>query len=453
MQKFLFHWGNFIKMEKLKKTKVSVIGLGFVGLSLSVVNANYGFQTIGIDIDKEKIEKLKKGIPDFFEPQLDKILKDSLKKKTLSFSEDLNDILQSDITFITVGTPSTPKGKIDLKNLKNVIKKLSKILNHKKKKHLIVIKSTIIPTTTIDTIIPYFDKNSNVKIVMNPEFLREGNAINGLIKPHLIVIGCNEKNGCNELSNYYKKFYKKLPEILETDLTTAEMIKYTNNVFLATKISFINTIANICQNIPNVDVNKIAYGIGRDSRIGSEFLHAGPGFGGSCLPKDLSALIDFSNKFGNANNLLKAVEDVNKIQPTRIIKMMEELGIKNKQNISILGLSFKRDTDDIREAISNKVVNLLLKRGMKINVHDPMALDNFKRKYGTKINYFNSVNQCLKNTHCCIILTDWSEYKKLKENTFLKYMKKNNLIDAKRILNPQKFSKMNYRGVGLGKRK
>ena len=437
-------------MKKLQKPKISVIGLGFVGLSLSVVNANYGFQTIGIDIDKKKLEKVKNGDPDFFEPQLDKFLKDALKKKTLSFSGNLSEVLQSDITFITVGTPSTSKGKIDLKNLKNVVKELSQILKKRNKKHLIVIKSTVIPTTTHDTILPYFHSNSNVKIVMNPEFLREGNAINDLIKPHLIVVGCKDKKGCSELNDYYKKFYAKLPEILETDLTTAEMIKYTNNVFLATKISFINTIANICQNLPNVDVNKIAYGIGRDSRIGSEFLHAGPGFGGSCLPKDLSALIDFSNKFGNANNLLKAVEDVNKIQPKRVIKMMDDLGIRNRQKIAILGLAFKRDTDDIREAISNKVVNILLKKGMKINVHDPMALENFKRKFGNKINYCNSVPECLKDTHCCIILTDWNEYKKLKEFTFLKHMKKYNLIDAKRILNPQKFLNMNYRGVGLG---
>ena len=201
------------------------------------------------------------------------------------------------------------------------------ILKKKNKKHLIVIKSTVIPTTTHDTILPYFHSNSNVKIVMNPEFLREGNAINDLIKPHLIVVGCKDKKGCSELNDYYKKFYAKLPEILETDLTTAEMIKYTNNVFLATKISFINTIANICQNLPNVDVNKIAYGIGRDSRIGSEFLHAGPGFGGSCLPKDLSALIDlgFSEDQINvlAENKIKTVDDVAELAVDELLDIVK----------------------------------------------------------------------------------------------------------------------------------
>lgn len=434
----------------MKKIRISIIGLGFVGLSLAVVNANLGFKTVGIDIDKEKLRKISNGKPDFFEPNVEKILKNSIKKKTISFSNKLEKILETDLTFVTVGTPSTTNGEINLKNLQNVVSQLSKILKKKKSKHLVVIKSTVIPTTTSKIILPYF-KNNNVIVNTNPEFLREGNAINDLIHPHLIVIGGNAQNDQKLLKNYYKEFYQKLPEVLETDFTTAEMIKYSNNVFLATKISFINTIANICQKLPFVDVNQIAYAIGKDPRIGSQFLQAGPGFGGSCLPKDLSALIKFSEKFGNTNKLLHAVEDVNKIQPSRVIQLLENMGVKNKKNrIAILGLSFKKDTDDIRESVSTKIVKSLLKKKFQINVHDPLAIQNFEKIFKSKINYFQKISDCIKNVDCCIILTDWEEYTKLTPTIFLKNMRTKNIIDARRVLESKKFGKLNFKAMGLG---
>jgi len=303
----------------MKKPKISIVGLGFVGLTLAVVNAKNGFYTIGIDNNKTKLEKISSNKPDFYEPKLERYLKETVRKKKIFFSDKLKDILKTDITFLCVSTPSTSQGKIDLSQLKKVALSLAKLLKNKKTKHLLVIKSTVIPSTTSKTILPIFKKMKNVRIVVNPEFLREGNAIKDLENPHLIVIGETDKKDGNDLEKYYKLFYKKLPEIIRTDLNTAEMIKYSNNAFLATKISFINSIANICQHIPNVDVNKIAYAIGKDSRIGPQFLKAGPGFGGSCLPKDLSALIEFTNKFGKINNLLKAVRDVNELQPNQII--------------------------------------------------------------------------------------------------------------------------------------
>ena len=436
----------------MKKIKISIVGLGFVGLSLAAVNCKEEFLTIGIDIDKKKLEKLRKGIPDIFEPKLEDYLKNGLKKKTIVFSENIKEVLKTDITFVTVGTPSNSDGKINLDNLKKVISKLSKILEQKKKKHLIVVKSTVLPTTTTEIVLPFFKNNPNVNIVTNPEFLREGRAIRDLLEPHLIVIGCQEKKYCTQLLNYYKEFYKKLPEIIETDLTTAEMIKYTNNVFLATKISFINTIANICQNLPFVDVNQIAKAIGKDSRIGSEFLHAGPGFGGSCLPKDLSALIGFSNKYGKTNQLLKAVQDVNKSQPKKVIKMIEEMNLSKNCKISILGLAFKRDTDDIRDSISIQVVKDLLKEKYKIKVHDPLAIPNFQAIFKDKVEYCNTIGGCLKDSECCVILTDWNEYKKLKPSIFLNNLIRKNIIDAKRILEPSKFSKMNFKAIGLGEK-
>jgi len=291
----------------------------------------------------------------------------------------------------------------------------------------------------------------SVDIVSNPEFLREGNAINDVLEPHLIVIGENSKKAGNLLEEYYRKFYKTLPEIIHTDITSAELIKYANNSFLATKISFINSLANICQNLPGTDVNTIAEAIGKDPRIGPLFLQAGPGFGGSCLPKDLSALINFSNKFEKTNQLFKAVMSINQNQPRKVLNLFKEFNVLKKNKIvSILGLSFKKDTDDIREAVSIEITKLLLKKGIKVRVYDPMAMDNFKKLFKEKVKYCSSIDDCLIDSECCCVLTEWDSFKKIKPEKLEKLMKKPNVIDARRILNPKKFKNINFKAVGLG---
>jgi UDPglucose 6-dehydrogenase len=434
----------------MKNPSIGVIGLGFVGLTLAVVNAKKGFNTIAMDVNKTKIENYKKSNLDFFEPKLDYYSKQSIKKKKIFFTNNFEDISKADIIFVTVGTPSLKNGQINLSNLKSVILKLKKLFKNKKSKHLIVIKSTVIPTTTSNIIFKELKLLKNIGLVVNPEFLREGSAIDDLLTPHLIVIGSRNKKDANKLEDYYKLFYKKKIEIIKTDFSSAELIKYTNNAFLATKISFINSIANICQNIPNTDVNIISKAIGKDSRIGPLFLQAGAGFGGSCLPKDLNALINYSKKFDNVNSLFTAVKEVNDLQPKRIISLMKKDGILSKnKTVSILGLSFKKNTDDIRESISIKLVNHLLKHELEIKVHDPMAINNFKKIFSNKISYFNDVNECVKNSDCCIILTDWDEYKKLKVNDFKK-MKEKTIIDGRRILDATKFSSCNFKAIGLG---
>jgi len=410
-----------------------------------------GFCTIGIDIDLKKIQDFKLGKPSFFEPKLAEYLNESITKKMINFTDDFDSILKTDITFVTVGTPSSKNGHIELGYLKSAIKEILRVLKKKKTSHLLVIKSTIIPTTTSKHIFPKIKQNKNIHLVVNPEFLRESNAINDLMNPHLIVIGENDNKSGQRLVNYYKMFYNKLPEVIKTDFSSAELIKYANNAFLATKISFINSIANICQNIPNSDVKTIAYAIGKDPRIGSLFLNAGPGFGGSCLPKDLSALIKFSDNMNNTNSLLKEVKIINEKQPDNVINLMKKLKVfKKNKTISILGLSFKKDTDDIRYSVSIKIVNKLIKKGLKIRVHDPMAIDNFREIFGNKINYFTSIKKCLKDSDCCIILTDWDIYKKIGKKNFIKLMKTPKIIDAKRILKPKEFSEISFEALGLG---
>jgi len=439
----------------MKKIKISVVGLGFVGLSLVVVNAVRGFHTIGVDINEKKIRSLKSGKSDIFEPNLEKYLKKSLKSRNLEFTTDLRKaIMNSDLTFLTVGTPSTSLGTINLDFIKKATKQIHTILKEKSGYHVIVVKSTVIPQTTQLEILPILQDlidRKTVDVLVNPEFLREGSAINDLENPHLIVIGENNKKSGLFLEKYYRSFYSKLFEIIHTNLSTAEMIKYANNAFLATKISFINSIANICQKIPDADVTTVAAAIGKDPRIGSSFLNAGPGFGGSCLPKDLLALLKYSEKLGGTNTLLQAVKNVNDSQPKKIIELMKELKVCSRgKTVSILGLSFKKDTDDIRSAVSINVVKELTRRGLKVRVHDPMAMNNFKTIFRNRINYCIGVKECLTNSDCCIILTDWDEYKRLVPSTFERNMSNPNIIDTRRVLNPTKFSKLNFRAIGLG---
>jgi UDPglucose 6-dehydrogenase len=440
-------------MEK-KRLKISIIGLGFVGLSIAVTNAKKGFYTIGVDIDKNKINNLKRGIIPFYEPNLQDYLDAVVKGNSLIFTSDLKSaLLDSDLSFLCVGTPPAKDGKIDLSYIKSALKQIHSILKLKKK-HLLVVKSTVAPQTTQDVIIPMFKdliKKQSVNIVTNPEFLREGSAIKDVLEPHLIVIGEYDTKSGKILESYYKQFYKTLPEVIHTNITSAELIKYANNTFLATKISFINSLANICQNLPGTDVNTIAKAIGKDPRIGPLFLQAGPGFGGSCLPKDLSALINFSNKFEKTNELFKAVLSVNQTQPVKVLELLKNFNVlKKNKTVSILGLAFKKDTDDIRAAISIEITKLLLKKGLRIKVYDPMAMDNFRKLFKGKITYCSSIEQCLKDSDCCLILTEWGSFGKIKQDKFKKLMKIPNVIDARRILDPDKFSDINFKAVGLG---
>ena len=443
-------------MNELKKLRVSVIGLGFVGLSLAVTNAKKGFVTIGVDIEDKKISRLKNGNPYFFEPSLTNYLKSSLKSGKIQFTTEVKKaILETDITFLTVGTPLLSSGKIDLSYVKKASKEIKSILISKKKFHLVVIKSTLPPLTTSNVIFPIFKNLVNKKkmsLLVNPEFLREGYAIKDILNPHLIVIGEQDKKSGNILEEYYKDFYKTAPEIIRTSFSSAELIKYANNAFLATKISFINSIANLCQKIPDSDVNTISYSIGKDVRIGPLFLQAGPGFGGSCLPKDLVGIINFSKNLNIQNNFFQAVKEVNELQPKKIIELMKKMNLYNKRKvIAILGLAFKKDTDDVREAVSGKLIKKIISSGLNVKVHDPMAMNNFKKKFGDKITYCEKIKNCLENTDCCIILTEWDIYRNLKQKDFIKYMRTPNVIDARRILDPNKFTKINFVAIGRGK--
>ena len=366
------------------KNRISVVGLGFVGLSLAVANAKTGFETIGVDIDSKKIDCLEAGRPDFFEPDLEEILIDSIEQNMIRFTTDLDDAIHnSEITFLAVGTPLKNNGNVvDLSYVREAVKQIALSLKNKESFHLLAIKSTLPPLTTQTVIVPTFEKlieEEQLDVVVNPEFLREGSAITDVLRPHLIVIGSNGGRGSQILEEYYRNFHGTPPEIMHTSISTAEMIKYSNNAFLATKISFINTIGALCQDISGADVDVVARAIGKDPRIGSQFLRASPGFGGSCLPKDLAGLIRFSQEIRKKSDLFKAVKDVNDRQFMTVIEMMKDQGVLSEGNtVAILGLSFKGGTDDIREAVSIRIVENLLEYRLNVRVHDP------SRPYGTE---------------------------------------------------------------------
>jgi len=288
---------------------------------------------------------------------------------------------------------------------------------------------------------------------MNPEFLRQGSAFQDTLHPERIIIGENDKKSGSTLGNLYECFYRKpMPPVIRTTLSTAELIKYASNAMLATKISFINTIANICEKIPDADVKTVAVAMGLDKRIGPMFLDAGLGYGGSCFPKDVKALIACSKNFGYPPHLLESVEEVNKTQPLKAVHLCkQQLGNLKGKNISILGLAFKPDTDDMREARVVPIVNQLLREGAIVTIYDPVAILNARKIFRDKIRYAVSAIECIKNSDCCIIVTEWEEFKKLTPEDFIKNMKEPVLVDGRRIFNPQEFSqRLKFKAIGLG---
>ena len=434
---------------------ISVMGLGFVGLPLAVANARAGFNTIGVDVDDKKIDRLKACRPDFVEPDMDTMLRESVHRRKIRFTTDVDYAIQnSEMTFLAVGTPLTDNGGVDMSYVKKAVTQIALSLSGKENFHILVVKSTVPPLTTESLILPAFRdmiEDGLMDVVVNPEFLREGSAIADIQRPHLIVIGSNGGRGAAVMEEYYKNFYGTPQDIMHTGIPTAELIKYANNAFLATKISFINFTASLCQNIPGADVNTVARAIGKDPRIGPLFLQAGPGFGGSCLPKDLAGMINLSHEMGENPDLIRAVMNVNDRQLDAITDMMREQGMLVEGNTAaVLGLAFKSGTDDVREAVSVRVVHELLKCGMNVRVHDPMALQNFERMFGAKISYHASANGCLKDSDCCVILTDWAGYKTLRPHDFQMQMRTIGIIDAGRVLDAEKFRGMSFRAVGLG---
>ena len=438
---------------------ISIVGTGYVGLCTAVGFASRGYKVVASTHDPEKAELINKGIPPFFEYGLEEMLQKVVKKGYLKCLLDREEaVLKTGITIISVGTPSKPDGSINLRFIESSAQEIGEALNKKDAYHLVVVKSTVVPGTTENLVKPGIEKSSGKRcgvdfgLCMNPEFLREGSALYDTLHPDRIIIGEHDEKSGDVLESLYRDFLgEETPPMIRTNLPTAELIKYANNAFLATKISFINTVADICEKIPGADVTVIAEGVGLDKRISSLFLNAGLGYGGSCFPKDVKALIAFSKSLGYSPVLFNAVEDVNNVQPYQAIGLAKKLiGDLAGKRVAVLGLAFKPNTDDMREAVSIKVINKLLEEGASVVAYDPKAVINARYVFGDKIEYANSSIECLEDAECCIVVTEWEEFKQLEPEDFIKHMKNPLVIDGRRIYNPQKFSrKLKFAAIGL----
>lgn len=444
----------------MEKLKISVVGVGYVGLCTAVGFASRGFDVIAADNDLSKLEKLKTGITTFFEPRLPELLKEALASAKLSFIDDIERaISKTSLTFIAVGTPSKIDGSIDLQYVNSVAHEIGRALRNKHQRHIVVVKSTVVPGTTQNMIQSILEEESQMAcgegfwLCMNPEFLRQGCAFYDTFNPDRVIIGQYDKASGDTLQELYEEFYSgNVPPIIRTTLSTAELIKYTSNSLLATKISFINTIANISEKIPGADVKVVAKAVGLDKRIGPLFLDAGLGYGGSCFPKDVKALIAVSKQFNFKPDLLESVESINQTQPLRAVeKCKEQLGGLEGKNIAILGLAFKPNTDDMREARVIPIINQLLSEGAKIKAYDPVAFPQAKALFADKIEYSVSATACLKNADCAILVTEWDEFKTLRPDDFIQNMKNPIIVDGRRLYSPELFKqRMTYIGIGLG---
>ena len=430
-------------MNNLSTWKVSIFGLGYVGLSHAVAYALRGIKVVGFDVDREKIELVRKGVSPIKEPDVVKHLENLVKDGKIRVTEDHGDaVLSTNISFICVNTPPLQDGSADLSQVKSAISMIGEVLRDKEGFHLVVVNSTVPPSTTENVAKPLLEDISgkrvgeDIGLCFMPEFLREGSAVQDILNPWRIVIGEVDKKGGDVLHKFLLDVYRgKLPPLIRTSSVNAELIKYASNAFLAMRVSFINTIARLCELLPRANVDTVAYGIGLDPRIGTKYLKAGPGFGGICLPKDLRALIRTSEKVGYDPVLLKAIYKVNEEQMRHVVELVENVlgGLRNR-DVAVLGLAFKAGMDDVRESPAIRIVSYLVERGARVKVYDPLAMENAKNVLGSRVVYASSMYECIKNCDAAIIVTDWSEFKRLTFKDLKKYAKKPIIIDTKRIL-------------------
>ncbi|MDR7664589.1 UDP-glucose/GDP-mannose dehydrogenase family protein [Methanosarcina sp. Z-7115] len=424
--------------------KISVIGSGYVGSVTAACFAEVGHEVVCVDIDKKKMEQINAGIPPIYEEGLGELLRKYAGKRLIATNDYESAIRETDISFICVGTPSAEDGSIDLSIVRAATASIGAALAKKERYHVVVVKSTVVPETTEKFVLPVLEETSgkiagkDFGVAMNPEFLREGKAVYDFMHPDKIVIGAIDQKSGDLVSELYRTFECK---VTRSNPSTAEMIKYANNSLLATKISFANEIGNICKKL-GVDTYEVMEAVGKDSRISPKFLNSGAGFGGSCFPKDVKALIGKAKEIGYSPILLESVIGVNEKQPLLMIEILQrKIGDLKGKKITLLGLAFKNETDDIRESRSIPVIAELLRLGAKVSAYDPMATANMKRIFPT-IEYSGKAKDALESADACLVMTEWDEFKQL-ESEFAA-MKGKVVIDGRRVI---KAKSIDYEGL------
>lgn len=433
--------------------KIAVVGSGYVGLVTGACLANLGNVVICVDKDKKRVSTLKKGEVPFYEPGLPELVAQNIKAKRLSFSSDLAEaVLVSEIIFIAVGTPPKKGGEADISAVEAVARGIAKAIKSNKKKFFkVIVNKSTVPVGMGDIVTKILKKNgvseNKFSVVSNPEFLKEGSAVSDFMSPDRIVVGASNSRAFNVITELYRPLNA---HIIFTTVKSAELIKYASNSFLATKISFINEIAKICEKVGS-DVTEVAYGMGLDKRIGKQFLNAGLGYGGSCFPKDVSALTYLSKKSGVESKILKAVSSVNKEQISFFIEKIKDRFKKLRgKKIALLGLSFKPETDDLREAPSLKVVSELFKSGAKLHAYDPVAEESAKRIF-PKLEFSHDIYDAIRGVEAIVICTEWPEFRELDFAKVKKLVKTAIIFDGRNIYDRKRLSEAGIEYISVGR--
>jgi len=434
-----------------------VVGSGYVGLVTGACFAESGVNVTCVDVDADKIRQLKEGEIPIYEPGLGAMVKSNIEKKRLYFSTEINEYLdKSEVIFIAVGTPPGEDGSADLKHVLSVASDIGKAITH----YMVVVTKSTVPVGTSEkirnTIQAELD-NRQVSVpfdmASNPEFLKEGAAIDDFLKPERIVIGIDNEKTKDIMNRLYLPFVLNNHPILFMDIKSAEITKYAANAMLATRISFINEIANLCD-ILGADINNVRKGIGSDSRIGSKFIYPGTGYGGSCFPKDVKALLKTAGDNGYELNVIKAVEKANEYQKNVIFNKIAKYfnGNLKDRTIAIWGLAFKPKTDDIREASSLVLIEKLLDKGVRVRAYDPAAINETKKLLGDRIEYFNDPYEVLAEVDAVALMTEWAEFHLPDFGRMAELMKSKVIFDGRNIYDPGELKRMGFEYFGIGRR-
>ncbi len=435
---------------------ITLIGTGYVGLVSGTTLAETGINVTCVDIDSKKIDNLNKGIIPIYEPGLEPMVQRNVSAGRLNFTTDLASAIQgSEAIMIAVGTPPDEDGSADLKYVLGVAEEIGKSLNN----YAVVITKSTVPIGTAEKVRAKIagelkKRGSEVEfdVASNPEFLKEGDAVNDSMKPDRIVVGTDSNRASEVIRKLYKPFVLNGHPVIYMDIPSAELTKYAANAMLATKISFINDIANLCERV-GADIDMVRRGISSDSRIGNRFIYAGAGYGGSCFPKDVKAIIRTAEEYGYGLKVMKAVDEVNELQKEVLYNKISTV-FKNKLKglkIAVWGLAFKPNTDDMREAPSLRLISLLNKAGASITAYDPVAMNECRRKIGDTINYGNDAYDCIIDADALVLVTEWNEFKNPNWKIVQKVMKDRKVFDGRNIYEKESLIEMGFEYYGIGR--
>lgn len=436
--------------------KIIIFGSGYVGLVSGACFAELGNDVLCCDINKEKIDNLKKGIIPIYEPGLEDIVKRNIKENRLSFSTDLAEAVNfGEIIFIAVGTPPKDYGNADLKYVYAVAETIGDHLN---RNDVIVVDKSTVPVGTADEVSEIIEKKLksrgkifNFAVVSNPEFLKEGAAIDDFMKPDRVVIGANKNWAKKKMEELYSPLIKNGHPVFTMDTRSAEMSKYAANTLLAAKISFINQIANLCEMV-GADVEEVRKAISADKRIGYHFIYPGIGYGGSCFPKDVQALSALAKKFGYLTHLVEAIEMINETQKEILAKkLLKELKNIDGLKIAVWGLSFKPHTDDMRSAPSIAIIEKLLAKGAKVSAYDPVATEEAKKIFGNRIEYSENMYDCIKDAEALLLVTEWPQFKEPDFTRMKKLLNRTLIMDGRNIYSPAKMREIGFTYISIGR--